>query len=203
MAILPLVHHTDPILKKVAEPFDFKNPPADPAQIAIDLTETMIANKGLGLAANQVGLPYRVFVLTGETVYACFNPKIVSFSEEETYMNEGCLSYPGMVVKIKRPSEIRVRFTLPNGNVVTTKLAGLSARCFMHELDHLDGVVHLNRATLYHRQQAWKTHKAYMKIQKKTDTSKLTNAINSILPGKLKTEADVKKVVETLEEMGL
>ena len=168
MTILNVVSHTDPILRRKMEPFDFTNPPTDPIQLAKDLTETMISQNGLGLAANQVGLPYRVFVLTGEQVYACFNPKIVSASPEQVYINEGCLSYPGMVVKIKRPQSIRVRFTMPNGATETMKFEGLTARCFQHEMDHLDGIVHLSRATLYHRQQAVKAQKAFQKILKKT-----------------------------------
>jgi len=160
MAILDLVNDRDPILRTQLPLFDFSNPPVDPIQLAKDLTETMIANKGMGLAANQVGLPYRVFVLTGQQILACFNPKVVDFSPEEVYINEGCLSYPGLVVKIKRPQEIRVRFTMPNGETRTAKFEGLTARCFLHELDHLNGVVHLERANPIHREKAMRTLKA-------------------------------------------
>jgi peptide deformylase len=160
MAILDLVNDRDPILRTQLQPFDFSNPSVDPIQLAKDLTETMIANKGMGLAANQVGLPYRVFVLTGQQILACFNPKVVDFSSEEVYINEGCLSYPGLVVKIKRPQEIRVRFTMPNGETRTAKFEGLTARCFLHELDHLNGVVHLERANPIHREKAMRTLKA-------------------------------------------
>ena len=160
MAILDLVNDRDPILRTQLPLFDFSNPPVDPIQLAKDLTETMIANKGMGLAANQVGLPYRVFVLTGQQILACFNPKVVDISPEEVYINEGCLSYPGLVVKIKRPQEIRVRFTMPNGETRTAKFEGLTARCFLHELDHLNGVVHLERANPIHREKAMRTLKA-------------------------------------------
>jgi len=151
-----LVDKSDPILKRELEPFDFSNPPTDPIQLAKDLAETMISNNGLGLAANQIGLPYRVFVLTGEQIFACFNPKIVDSSSETVYLEEGCLSYPGVAVKIKRPRLIRVRFTMPNGETVTKKFDGITARCFLHELDHLNGVVHLSRAHPYHREKALK-----------------------------------------------
>ena len=168
MAILNLVDRNDPILRKVAEPFDFSNPPTDPAQLYNDMGETMIAKKGLGLAANQVGLPYRFFVLTGEKVLGVFNPKVVDFSPEMVIMNEGCLSYPGLVLKVKRPAHIRARFTMPDGQTTTMKFEGLSARCFLHELDHLDGIVHISRANAYHREQAYKMMKNYDRVIKRT-----------------------------------
>lgn len=156
MTILNLVDKNNPILRQTMPDFDFANPPTDPIQLAKDLTETMIHNKGIGLAANQCGLPYRVFVLSGEQVFACFNPKIVSASEELVYINEGCLTYPGVVVKIKRPADVRVRFTMPNGETTTVRFEGLSARCFQHELDHLNGIVHLSKANPFHKAKAVK-----------------------------------------------
>lgn len=168
MAILSLVDKNDPILKAELGHFDFSNSPTDPSQLARDLAETMIENKGLGLAANQVGLPYRVFVINGEQILACFNPKIVDFSAEQVYMLEGCLSHPGLSVKIKRPAVIKVRFTMPNGETRTEKFEGLTARVFQHELDHLNGIVHINRASLIHKEQAFKQQKAFQKIMKRT-----------------------------------
>lgn len=170
MTILTLVDHTDPVLSNPTIPFDFKDPPMDPIQLAKDLTETMISNQGLGLAANQVGIPYSVFVLTGETVYACFNPRIVSYSKEQVYMVEGCLSYPGLAVKVKRPYSIRVRFTMPNGDTQTMKFEGLTARCFQHEFDHLRGVCHLDLANPIHKEKAMRMRKAHNRLLKRTST---------------------------------
>jgi peptide deformylase len=170
MAILDLVDNKHPALMQVAQPFDFTNPQMDSIQLAKDLTETMIANHGLGLAANQVGIPYRVFVLTGEQVYACFNPRIVDFSSEQVLMQEGCLSYPGVVVKIKRPRIIKVRFTMPNGVTETMKFDGLTARCFQHELDHLNGLCHLDLANPIHKEKALRTLKAHNRLLKRTKT---------------------------------
>jgi len=167
MAILPLVDKNDLILKTELEYFDFSNPPTDPIQLARDLAETMIENKGLGLAANQVGLPYRAFVINGEQILACFNPKIVDSSADQVYMLEGCLSHPGLSVKIKRPAVIKVRFTVPNGETRTEKFEGLTARVFQHELDHLNGIVHINRASVIHKEQAFKQMKAFNRINKK------------------------------------
>lgn len=166
--ILDLIDKYHPTLHTECLPFDFANPQCDPVELAKNLTETMISNNGLGLAAPQVGIPLRVFVLTGEKVLACFNPKIVDLSKEEVYINEGCLSYPGLYVKIKRPREVRVRFTMPNGSTETMKFDGLTSRCFQHEMDHLNGHNFMELATLYHKQQAFSQLKKYERSLKKT-----------------------------------
>jgi len=176
MAILKLVEHNNPILKTELPVFDFANPPTDPVQLSRDLAETMIASQGMGLAANQCGLPYRVFVLTGEQILACFNPKIVSYSETEVFLLEGCLSYPGLTVKIKRPEWIRARFTMPNGETVVRRFEGLTARCFQHELDHLNGVVHMDRVHLLHKEKAMNDWKQLQRLHKKTQTPKIIHA---------------------------
>lgn len=157
--IYQLVEANDPILKERMPPFDFSNPPIDPLELVSNLAETMIANRGIGIAANQCGLRYRVFVLMSEELIPCFNPRIVDTSEETIVMEEGCLSYPGLSVKVKRPRKIRVRFTEPNNNTTTKVFDGMTSRAFQHELSHLDGIVHLNEASYIHKRQAlteWK-----------------------------------------------
>jgi peptide deformylase len=156
VAVLSLVPNTDPILKTKLDEFDFVNPIIDPIQLATDLTETMLANNGMGLAANQVGINARVFVIAANPVIAVFNPRIVDQGIERVMLDEGCLSWPGIICKIKRPANIRVRYEMPNSETVTHKYSGMTARIFQHELDHLDGIVWLSRATLYHRQKAMK-----------------------------------------------
>lgn len=159
MAIFKLVEPTDPILHQRMEEFDFTNPPMNPLDLACDLAETMIHNGGIGLAANQCGLPYRVFVLMGTDVIPCFNPVVVDASQEQVTLEEGCLSYPGLAVKVRRPKKIRVRYTEPNGNVTTRIFDGITARAFLHELSHLNGVCHIDEASQLHREQArtkWK-----------------------------------------------
>lgn len=162
--ILPLVPRDHSLLKTELEPFDFSNPPTDPIQLAKDLTETMLHHNGIGLAANQVGLPYRVFVIKSNPILACFNPKIVSITGEEVDLEEGCLTFPNYYVKIRRPKMIRVRYTYPNGNTVTEIYDGITARIFQHELDHLNGVLFTSRATLYHRERAEKNAKLANKL---------------------------------------
>jgi len=152
-----LIKYPDPILTTSCEPFDFASSPGDPSELAIGLMQLMNQYNTIGLSANQVGVPFRVFVLRSHPEnFACFNPKIVFQSEEKELMEEACLSFPGVNVKIKRSKSIRVRFQTPSGETVTTNFDGLTARTFQHEIDHLDGVLFFNRANKYHRDKALK-----------------------------------------------
>ena len=126
--IKDLVDSKDPILKEVTPTFDFQNPPTDPIELAHDLAQTLIQNNGIGLAAPQIGLPYRAFAMMGEKIIVCFNPKIVDTSTEQLYLEEGCLSFPEFILKVKRPKKIKVRYTEPNGNVETKIFDGMTAR---------------------------------------------------------------------------
>jgi peptide deformylase len=145
----------DRYLLDICEEFDFKNPPFDPIEYSQNLVKFMYENNALGVAANQVGNPYRIFAMRGSPEnFVCFNPKIIQPSEMKVILEEGCLSYPGLIVKIKRPQHVRVRFTTPNGDTMTKQFTGMSARVFQHELDHLDGIRFYDLATKYHRDQA-------------------------------------------------
>ena len=142
------------------EDFDFKDPPFDPIEYAQKLVKCMYDNSGLGLAANQVGTPYRIFAMRGSPEnFVCFNPKIVQYSEQTVTLEEGCLTYPGLLVKIKRPEFVRVRFQTPNGDTMTKQFVGMSARVFQHETDHLNGIVFYNKAGKFHRDQAMRKWK--------------------------------------------
>ena len=78
--------------------------------------------------------------------FVCFNPKIIHPSEKTITLEEGCLTFPGLTVKIKRPQHVRVRFTTPNGEIITKQFTGMTARIFQHELDHLNGITFNKRA---------------------------------------------------------
>lgn len=140
MSVLTLVKPSDPILSQELKRFEFDNPEYEPNQLAVDLAETMIANKGLGLAANQIGIPYAVLAITGDPIRVMFNPRIVDTSEETVLMEEGCLSFPGLYLKLERPAVVKVRYSRPNGETVTEVFEGLSARIVQHEIDHLKGI---------------------------------------------------------------
>lgn len=157
--ILELVDCNDPILKQELKPFDFSNPPVNPLDLVTDLAETMLANNGIGLSANQCRLPYRVFVMLGEELIPCFNPRIVDMSQDTIILEEGCLSYPGLFVKVKRPRRVKVRYSDPNGQVTTQVFDGMTARVFQHEMDHCNGINYQQRANRYHLEQARKKKK--------------------------------------------
>lgn len=137
--ILSLVDKNNDGLRQKMSKFDFLNPPTDPIQLVKDLSETMLANNGIGLAANQVGLNFNCFVIKANPIIACFNPTIVDQTTEKILLEEGCLTYPGFYVKVKRPTNIKVRYTEPNGNIVTKKFIGMTSRIFQHEIEHLNG----------------------------------------------------------------
>jgi len=157
---MELVKSNDPILLTQCLPFNFQEPPFDPIEFSHELVKNMYDWNGLGLAANQVGVPYRVFAMRGSPEnFVCFNPRIVQPSAENIILEEGCLSFPGLLVKVKRPKHIRVRFQTPNGDTRTETFIGMTARIFQHELDHLDGRLYFNRANKYHKEIAMKKWK--------------------------------------------
>lgn len=159
-----LIDDNDPILEEALPQFDFANPPIDPIELAHILADTMIKHRGMGLSANQIGLPHRAFVMQTNPVLVCFNPWIVDQGNETIAMDEGCLSYPGLFVKITRPRNIRVRYTLPNGQTETQKFQGLTARIFQHELDHMNGINFLDRAKPVAKDLALRKYKKLKKI---------------------------------------
>lgn len=142
------------LLSTKLEAFSFTNPPVDPQELVDELARIMVEKNGLGLAANQVGLPYRVFVMRSEPVIACFNPRIISVSEQTIISEEGCLTYPNLFVKIKRPGSVMLRFADVSGNMITREMSGITARVALHELDHLNGIDYLKRASPIHLTQA-------------------------------------------------
>ena len=142
--------------------FDFDNPPFNPAEFAQQLVHSMHFHSGIGLAANQVGVNYRIFSMRGNPNYVFFNPRIVANSDKDIVLEEACLSFPGLVVKVKRPETVRVRYVLPNGETTTSQFTGISARCVQHECDHLDGLLFYNKASKFHRDQAFRKWKHFI-----------------------------------------
>lgn len=149
--VLTLVAEADPILKTSLPLWNFSIPTFT---LINDLHETMKHWNAFGLAANQIGSKVRVFVMRDRA--ACYNPEILEFSDTTIVDEEGCLSYPGLFVPVKRAAEIKVVYQNLDGDHVTETLSGMNARVFQHELDHLNGIVMLDRANLYHRTQAIK-----------------------------------------------
>ena len=140
-----LVDPTHPALHKALPEFDFDNAPINPDDFASSLVETCKKHDGLGLSANQCGFEHRVFVMgAGNDYIACFNPKIIE-SKDEAHMEEGCLSFPLLMLKITRPKIIKVEYQDFTGVKREATFDGISARVFLHELDHMNGIVYTSR----------------------------------------------------------
>ena len=140
-----LVPPDHPALYMVLPEFDFAKPPVDPNTFASTLVETCRKQNGIGLSANQCGFVHRVFVMgAGEEYVAYFNPKIISSSGEK-HMEEGCLSFPFLNLHITRPENVEVEYQDFTGEKRTKTFTGISARCFLHELDHMNGIVYTSR----------------------------------------------------------
>jgi peptide deformylase len=138
---LPLYDDTFPMLKQAIPEYTDVLPNPLMTNLVQRLKFTMKKFGGLGLAANQCGVYERVFIIGHEdNSFACINPKVVAQSEQIVKDNEGCLSFPGMYLKVDRPKSIEVEFTDENGNIKRMTLDGLTARCYLHELDHLNGI---------------------------------------------------------------
>lgn len=152
---MKLIPADSELLKTPCEEFNFADAPFDPIEFGQDLVKFIYESNGLGVAANQIGEPWRIFAMRGSPEnFVCYNPRIVYASEEEILLEEGCLTFPGLVVKVKRPRHVRVRFQTPNADTRTMQFTGITARIFQHELDHLDGVLFYNRAGRFHRDTA-------------------------------------------------
>lgn len=114
----------------------------DIKDISDQMIHTMIENRGIGLSANQVDIPYRMFVMGDiyRGFWTIINPIIINSSEENMILEEGCLSFPGQRYAVSRPKIIDVMYNDLNGAEVKTQFKDIWARCFLHELDHLNGI---------------------------------------------------------------
>jgi peptide deformylase len=107
------------------------------------MTETMLANDGIGLAANQVGMVDRLFIMIHSQtnkIIMCVNPEILNYSKTKKSFREGCLSFKGEYYSILRPYDIIVKYYDENKNQVLNTFSGIDSICFQHELDHLNGI---------------------------------------------------------------
>jgi peptide deformylase len=158
--IYALVPADSEVLRIKTPEWNFESPHMDPKELAISMVETMVLNHGVGLAAPQIGFAYRVFAIgAGNQVQVMFNPKIIEATGELEF-EEGCLSFKGLFLKIKRPEHIKVSYHDYNGIEQTTELGGLTARTFLHELDHLDGIVYTSKVNKYWLDRAKAKQKA-------------------------------------------
>lgn len=144
---LSILKKGNPILIEGAK-IIVENPKSDEIKRLIsDMKETMEKNDGVGLAANQVGQQFRLFVLGYEKIFKVFiNPKIKKYSSGQVEVEEGCLSVPGIFGIVKRPEKVLIEALNENGNKVEYWAEGLEARIIQHEIDHLNGILFVDRA---------------------------------------------------------
>lgn len=145
MAILPIRKLPDPVLRQKARPV--QRVTRRHRRLIEDMKETMYAAPGVGLAANQVGVLERIIVVDpGDQFLALINPEIVAAEGVDVDV-EGCLSIPGVTGYVERAASIRVRGLDERGRAVELEAEGYLARIIQHEVDHLDGVLFIDKAT--------------------------------------------------------
>ena len=152
MSIMVNPYHT---LYAVSTEFRFDEIPMRYRDLELfehDMIHLMINSRGLGLAANQIGITKRFFAMGHESFDVfkkpaiIYNPVLVFADEEQELGQEGCLSFPGLLLQISRPKIIMVRYQNNKGEFLLSRLEGLEARCFQHELDHLNGITFNKKA---------------------------------------------------------
>jgi len=145
MAILSVRKYGDPVLRRRAKPVEAVTP--EVRDVIADMVDTMYDEMGLGLAAPQIGVSLRLMVVAdeeGREARALLNPVITEQGGEVT-AEEGCLSIPGIFAPVKRAEWVRLEAQDPEGKPVAITARGLRARVFQHEMDHLDGVLFIDR----------------------------------------------------------
>jgi peptide deformylase len=149
-AMFKILTYPHPDLRKKAADVDT----ADDVlrKIVDDMADAMYSDDGVGLAATQVGISKRIVVIDGGKGFlALFNPEIVDSGEETETMEEGCLSLPGIRVQITRPTHVTVRAINDQGETTQWDVEGLMARIFQHEIDHLNGILIIDRISSIQR----------------------------------------------------
>jgi len=144
--ILQLTPNTHPILHERVKPC---SKDLDRPEMSRILKENMIHYGGVGLSANQIGIGERVFIMMlnmeTEEIITCFNPHIIKRYDDNVWFEEGCLSFPDEIINVERPDRIIVKYEDEDKKDHKIKLSGMAARVFLHEFDHLEGIVFTER----------------------------------------------------------
>ncbi|MFL2947749.1 MAG: peptide deformylase [Nitrospinales bacterium] len=144
MALRPIKNCFDPVLRKQCE--IVKNIDGELIDLSQDMIETTLAAPGIGLAANQIGIPWRVFVVNmgveadKDNLITLINPEITAMDGSESG-EEGCLSIPDVIVEVNRATQIEIKAVDLNGKDIRYEASGLLARALQHEMDHLNGIL--------------------------------------------------------------
>lgn len=159
MALLPIIHVPDDVLRQTALPV--REVTQTTRQLLDDMAETMYDAPGIGLAANQIGALERLIVMDcgsdeAPELWQMINPEIIWESDETATLEEGCLSIPGHNAEVKRPAIIRARYQDIDGNHQEMEADGLLAACIQHEIDHLNGVLFIDHLSRLKKSMIWK-----------------------------------------------
>jgi peptide deformylase len=183
MKELKLIPPRDPRIQSAIAPFDDSMLKEEGFKDRKELSEAMFTAMkkygGIGLSANQIGLPFNVFVmgdhlqLENGLKMTCFNPMIISSSKEEVVMQEGCLTFPFVFLNITRPRKVVVKYEDENGELQEGHLDGMMSRIFQHEYDHMLGRTFVEKASKL------KLDRAYKKAEKIMDNLKKNKGANA------------------------
>ena len=160
MAIKPIQFVPDPVLRKSALPVE--NITDKTLQLLDDMAETMYDAPGIGLAGPQIGELKRLIVMDcsrddeKSELWQMINPEVIELSEDNTSLEEGCLSIPGHTADVSRPDWIKLRFTDIKGKEQQIKAEGLLAACIQHEIDHLNGILFIDHISKLKRDIIWR-----------------------------------------------
>ena len=160
MAIKPIQFVPDPVLRKSALPVE--NITDKTLQLLDDMAETMYDAPGIGLAGPQIGELKRLIVMDcsrddeKSELWQMINPEVIELSEDNSTLEEGCLSIPGHTAEVSRPDWIKLRFTDIKGNEQQIKAEGLLAACIQHEIDHLNGILFIDHISKLKRDIIWR-----------------------------------------------
>ena len=167
--ICELVKEDDPFLREIPEEFNFDSP----QKLAKQIFSNMVHHKGVGLSANQIGIPLKVFGFMMENkMIIAYNPKILEMSEETSYVNEGCLSFPGLFFPVIRSESIAIQYQIFDGNHEAGSLIGLPSIIYQHETEHMNGELFTKNASKFKLKQATKKRVKYLnKINKTKETN--------------------------------
>jgi len=167
---LDLLPEDHPVLHQEPLTWIFDPPQADPKLMYEIMLENMVYHHGLGLSANQIGMPVKVFAMRideSDNAIVCFNPEIVKESEEMIKMTEGCLSFPLLYLNKRRPEKLSVKYQNADGDFITAHFEGLAARVFHHEMDHMAGKTFLDGVSKILLQSARRKQKTLIRKAKK------------------------------------
>ena len=158
---MELIKAPNEFLEKQVAPFNFDTMDAD--KISKEMIQMMLKYKGVGLASNQVGIDAQIFVMGEENPITVINPMVTEVGTEKIEMEEGCLSFPGLYMKVKRPSVVSVQYLDTKQKECIIKLEGFHARVFLHEFDHLQGITFDQRVSKLRLDMAKKKQQKILK----------------------------------------